>query len=86
MKELIEEAERWDFEPAPASLWWTSTYAFEGQENIVINTRSGQHNMPFEKSFKFLGYRFTQDGRTQESLEERMQSANKAWWRDVKIF
>ena len=23
---MIEEAERWDLEPKPASLWWTSTY------------------------------------------------------------
>ena len=25
IKDLIQEAEGWDLEPKPASLWWTST-------------------------------------------------------------
>ena len=28
-RDLIEEASRWDVEPKPASLWWTSTYDSE---------------------------------------------------------
>ena len=74
MKDLIEEAERRDL------LWWTSTYADEKME------RTGLHKLPFEKKFKILGYTFNQVGRMQDSLDERMQSANKASWRDVKIY
>ena len=60
MKELVEEAKRWKLEPKPASLWWTSTYASEEKEDMVIKTEAGEHRLPFT------------------SLEERMQSANKA--------
>ena len=63
----MEEAKRWKLEPKPASLWWTSTYASEEKEDMVIKTEAGEHMLPFT------------------SLEERMQSANKAWWLDVKI-
>ena len=51
-----------------------------------MRTRTGLHQLPFEEKFKILGHIFNQAGRTQDSLEERMQSANKAWWRDVKIY
>ena len=29
MMEWVEKAKRWDLEPRPASLWWTSTHASE---------------------------------------------------------
>ena len=86
LKDLIEDAERWDVEPKPASLWWTSTYASEMMEDITIGTRTGQHCVRFKKNFKILGYTFNQAGQTQDYVEERMQSANKAWWRDVTIY
>ena len=86
MKNLIEAAERQDVEPNPASLWWTSTTADEMMDDITISTRTGRHKIRNEKSFRFLGYSFNQAGRTQDSLEERMQHANMAWCRDVKIY
>ena len=73
-------------EPNPASLWWTSTYADEMMDDITISTRTGRHKVPFEKSFRFLGYAVNQAGRTQDCLEERMQHANKAWCIDMKIY
>ena len=36
MKELVEEVERWDMEPEPASLWRKSTYAQEEKQDMVI--------------------------------------------------
>ena len=84
MKNLIEAAERQDVEPNPASLWWTSTTADEMMDDITISTRTGRHKIRNEKSFRFLGYSFNQAGRTQDSLEERMQHANMAWCRDVQ--
>ena len=55
-------------------------------DNIEIRTTIGLHNLPFEKKFKILGYTFNQAGRMQDSLDERMQSASTAWWRNVKIY
>ena len=37
MKELVREVERWDMEPEPASLWWTSTHAKEEQGHCDRN-------------------------------------------------
>ena len=86
LKDLIEEAERWDLDPKPASLWWTSSHADEKMDDMTTRTRTRLHKLPFEKKFKTLGYTFNQTRRTQDSFEERMQSANKAWWRDVKMY
>ena len=58
----------------------------EEEEEIAIRTRTGQHRIPFEEHFKILGFSFNQAEKTQDSLEERKQNANKAWWRDVKLY
>ena len=49
MRELIEEAERWELEPESASLWWTSTFVVEKTEDVMIRTRTGLHKLPLEK-------------------------------------
>ena len=41
LKDLIEEAEKVDLEPKPASLWWTSTHACEVKENMILGTSKG---------------------------------------------
>ena len=38
MKDLTEEAERWDLEPKPASLWWARTFADEKIEDMLFRT------------------------------------------------
>ena len=86
LKDLIEEAERWDLDPKQASLWWTSSHADEKMDDMTTRTRTRLHKLPFEKKVKTLGYTFNQTRRTQDSFEERMQSANNAWWRDVKMY
>ena len=45
--------------------------------------RSAQIAVP--EKFKVLGCIFNQAVTMQDSLEERMQRTNKAWWMDVKI-
>ena len=60
MKGLVEEAEKWDLEPKPASLCWTGTHADERMDGIKITTTIGVHAMPFEKRFKILGHLFNQ--------------------------
>ena len=47
IKDLIQEAERWDLEPKPASLWWTSTYDSEEMMDLLIDTKTGRHRTPF---------------------------------------
>ena len=38
LKDIIEEAAEVDLEPKPASLWWTSTYASEEEEDMSLRT------------------------------------------------
>ena len=52
---------------------------------MVIETAGGKHKLPFAAEFRILGHLFSRDGGLQISLE-KMQSANKAWWRDAKIY
>ena len=54
--------------------------------DIEIRTRTGLHNLPFEKKFKILRHTSNQAGRTRDSSEQRIHSANKAWWRDAMIY
>ena len=65
LRDLIEEAEKWDLVPKPTSLWWTSSY---------------------EVKFKILGSAMNLQGKSHDAIEERMQSANKAFWKDILIY
>ena len=58
----------------------------EREKDLVTETKKGPHTFPSDKSFKILGYIFKPAGKIQDSLDGRMQSANKACWRDVKIY
>ena len=60
MKDLIEEAERWDLKPKPASLWWTSTDADEMLDQMETRTKTGLHKLPLDEKFKILEYTFNQ--------------------------
>ena len=82
MKDLNDEAEGRNLEPKPPSLWRTSTCVSEMTEDITICTRTGRHRKPFERSFRIFGLHLNQAGKTQSCLEERMQDASMAWWRD----
>ena len=67
LKDLIEEAERWDLDLKPASLWWISSHADEKMDDMTIRTTKGLHKLPFEKKkFKILGYTLDQTRRTQD--------------------
>ena len=81
----LQEAERLDVAPKLASLWQTNAYDSEEKIDLSINTKTGRHKFSFEENFKILGCTMNRQGKTHECLEERMQCANKAWWKDVKI-
>ena len=83
-KDLIEEAAKVDLQPKPASLWWTSTYASEEKEDMILGT-SKKNKFPFEDEFKILGCMMNRQGKTCDA-EERMQSANKSLLENIKIY
>ena len=47
LQDLIEEAAKVDLEPKHASLWWTSTYAFEEKEDMILGTSKRLLQTPF---------------------------------------
>ena len=49
LRDLIEEANRWDLVPKPTSLWWTSTYHSEEKVDMILGTTSGCYKFPFEE-------------------------------------
>ena len=75
-----------DLEPKPASLWWTSTYASEEKSDMILGTSKGCYKFPFEDEFKVLGRALNRQGNSCDAVEERMQSANKAFWKDIMIY
>ena len=86
LRDLIEEAETWDVAPKPASLWWTSTYEEEERSEVRFATTGLMNKFPYEEKFKILGCAMNRQGKTLDAIEERMQSANKANWRDILVY
>ena len=74
-----------DLEPKHASLWWTSTYAFEEKEDMILGTSKGCYKFPFEDELKILGCMMNRQGKTCDAVGERIRSANEAFWKDIKI-
>ena len=85
LRDLIEEASSWDPEPKPASLRWASTYDSEEKSDMNLGTTSGCYTFPFEHTFKILGCALNRQGKTYDAVEERMQSANRAFWKNILI-
>ena len=82
LQDIIEEAKKWDLLSLAASLWWTST--FEGEEKQIWMWPQTEESSS-EENFKILGCVMNRRGKTLDANEERMQSANKACWKDFKI-
>ena len=70
----------------PTSLWWTSTYDLEERIDVSIHTTTGCHKFPFEEKFRILGSAMNRQEKSDDAIEERVQSANKAFWKDVLIY
>ena len=56
MTDLMEEAERWDLETKPASLWWTSTCVDGKMDEVEIRTKTRLDELPLKKKFTILGH------------------------------
>ena len=85
LRDLIEEAGRWDLVPKPTRLWSTGTYDPEERIDVSIYTTTGCHTFLFEEKFRILGCAMNRQGKSDDAIEERMQSANKASLKDILI-
>ena len=85
-KTFIEETVEVDLELKPASLWWTITFASEEKDDMIPSTSKGCYKFSFEDEFRILGCVMNRQGKTCDAVEERMQSANKAFWEDIMIY
>ena len=81
--DLIEEAGRWDLVPKPESLWWTSTYDPEEEEDMNLGTSSGCYKFP---KFKILECALNRQGKSHDAIEEKMQTAKKAFRKDIQMY
>ena len=85
LRDLIEEAGRWDLVLKLTSLWWTGTYDPEERIDVSIYTTTGCHKFPSEEKFRILGYAMNRQGKSDDVIGESLQSANKAFWKDILI-
>ena len=80
----LKEAVKVDLERKPARLWCANTYA-EEKEDVILGTSTGCCKVPFEGEFRILRCMMNRQGETCDAVEERVQSAKKAFWKDIKI-
>ena len=91
LRDFIEE-EKWDLAPKLASLWWTSTYEDEEGSEMLICHLWTEVKIPFrgeiqdEEKFKILGCAMNRQGKSLDAVDERLQSANKGFWRDILVY
>ena len=55
LRDLIEEAEKWDLAPKLAILWWTSTHEEEVRHEMIVATNGLMYKFSSEEKFKILG-------------------------------
>ena len=77
LKELIEEAGRWDPEQKPASLWLSSTCAKQDKEDMMIKTKSGRTSFPIRKASKFSGTSSSQLGNHKKAWKSKCRKPTK---------
>ena len=53
---------------------------------MILGTSTGCYKFPFEDDFRIFGCMMNRQGKTCDTVEERMQSANKALCKDIKIY
>ena len=52
---------------------------------MILGTSTGCHKFPFAEEFKILVCAMNRQVKTCDAVEERMQSANKDFWKDILI-
>ena len=51
-----------------------------------MGTSKGCYKFPFEDELKILGCMMNRQRKRCDAVGERIQSANKAFWKDIKIY
>ena len=83
LRDLIEELETWDLAPDPAMV--DKQYEEEERSEVLVVTNGLMYRFLFEEKLKILGCAMNRQGKSLDAIEERMQSANKTFWRDILI-
>ena len=86
LRDLIEEAEKWDLAPKTCKSVWTSTHEEEERSEVLIATNGLMYRFPLYEKFKILGCAMNRQGKSLDVIEERKQSANKVFWRDILVW
>ena len=71
--------------PTLANDGHTSTCEEEVRSEMIVATSGLTYKFPSEEKFKILGCATNRQGKSLDAIEERMQSANKANWRDILV-
>ena len=53
---------------------------------MILGTTAGCHKFSIEEKFKMFVFALRRQRKSHEATEERMQSANKAFWKDFMIY
>ena len=85
LRDLIEEAEKWDLAPKTCKSVWTSTHEEEERSEVLIATNGLMYRFLLLETFKILGCAMSREGKSLDVIDERMQSANKVFWRDILV-
>ena len=64
---------------------WTSTHEEEERSEVLIATNRLMYRVPLYETLKILGCAMNRQGRSLDAIEERLQSANKFFWRDILV-
>ena len=78
-RDLILETEKW-------SQRWTSTYELERGLIFQLTQSLDVTDFSLKNNSRSCRCAMNRQGKAHDAFEERMQSANKAWWKDVKIY
>ena len=70
LRDLVEEVEKCDLAPKPASPWWTSTNEPEKRSDLSIDTRSVIDFSLLKNSRSWMHHESTR--KAHEGIEERM--------------
>ena len=53
---------------------------------MLVATNGLMYKFPFEEKFKIVRCAMNKQGKSLDAIEERMQSANEAFWKDILIY
>ena len=77
---------KWTWSPNQQVRGGQARMASEDTNDMLLGTWKGCYKFPCEDEFRILACAMNRQGRTCGAVEERMQSAKKAFWKDIMIY